>query len=90
MKKKIFLIIIIGIIILVSVYFLFLNQNRNANVGAYDEIRCSWEPEKGSCKAKIPRYYFDNDEGNCKEFFWGGCGGTVPFETLDICESVCE
>jgi hypothetical protein len=38
----------------------------------------------------MPRYYFDNKEGKCKEFLWGGCDGTVPFDSLDVCESTCE
>ncbi|MEO5730297.1 MAG: BPTI/Kunitz-type proteinase inhibitor domain-containing protein, partial [Byssovorax sp.] len=26
----------------------------------------------------------------CRDFIWGGCGGTVPFETRRECRSVCE
>jgi len=52
--------------------------------------RCSLEPETGTCKAYIPRYYFDSAEGICKEFIWGGCKGVVPFEILEECQSTCE
>lgn len=49
-------------------------------------VACSLEPETGDCKAAIPRYYYDKKEGICKEFIWGGCEGTVPFETLEECQ----
>ena len=50
---------------------------------------CSLEPEAGDCEAAIKRYYFDQTMGICKEFLWGGCGGVVPFETLEECKA-CE
>ncbi len=46
---------------------------------------CEMEPQVGPCNAAFVRYYFDQEEGKCKEFSWGGCG-TVPFETLEECE----
>lgn len=51
---------------------------------------CYLEPEKGPCNAAIPRYYYDPDKGECKEFTWGGCGGVVPFETMEKCTEQCE
>ncbi len=48
---------------------------------------CSLIPAIGSCKALIPKYYFDKENGKCKEFIWGGCQGVVPFETLEACEA---
>jgi hypothetical protein len=50
---------------------------------------CDLEPDGGLCNAAIPRYYFDKEEQKCKEFIWGGCDGTVPFETLEECRA-CE
>ncbi|PIR43230.1 hypothetical protein COV24_03705, partial [candidate division WWE3 bacterium CG10_big_fil_rev_8_21_14_0_10_32_10] len=38
----------------------------------------------------MPSYYFDQQEKKCKQFIWGGCGGTRPFEKLAECKSVCE
>lgn len=49
------------------------------------ESKCTLAPESGSCKAYIPRYYYDPTEKKCKEFIWGGCEGVVPFETLAEC-----
>lgn len=50
---------------------------------------CDLEPEKGNCRAMITKYYFDKEEGKCKEFIWGGCDGVVPFESLEECKE-CE
>lgn len=52
--------------------------------------RCQLKPDPGTCKAYMPRYYFDESEGSCKEFIWGGCEGMVPFETLESCIEACE
>jgi|TARA_B100000378_G_C17925592_1_gene371361 hypothetical protein len=51
---------------------------------------CYLIPDPGVCLAAIPRYYYDQDSGNCKEFLWGGCGGVVPFETMEECKSGCN
>jgi hypothetical protein len=48
--------------------------------------RCNLEPDPGPCKAIFSRYYFDKASGECKQFSWGGCGGVVPFETLEQCK----
>lgn len=48
--------------------------------------RCTLEPDPGPCRAAMPRYYYDAESGTCKEFIWGGCHGTVPFETLEACQ----
>jgi hypothetical protein len=47
---------------------------------------CSVQPDAGPCEAHITKYYYDAQEGKCKEFVWGGCQGTVPFHTLKDCE----
>jgi hypothetical protein len=54
------------------------------------EHPCNLEPDPGNCKAAMTRYYFDKKEGECKEFLWGGCGGVVPFDNLDVCKNTCE
>jgi len=54
------------------------------------EHPCNLEPDAGSCEAAMSRYFFDKEEGKCKEFLWGGCDGTVPFDLLEVCRSTCE
>ena len=51
---------------------------------------CSLKPDPGLCKAYMPRYFYDSSAKACKQFIWGGCGGTVPFEKLDECVKACE
>lgn len=48
--------------------------------------RCLLEPDPGLCLAAFQRFYYDQAEGKCKIFIWGGCGGVVPFNTLEECE----
>lgn len=50
---------------------------------------CNLEPETGPCLAAFPKYYYDKEEGKCKEFIWGGCQGVVPFDTMEACKK-CE
>lgn len=51
--------------------------------------RCALRPDPGPCKGLFEKFYFDPDLGACKSFFYGGCQGTVPFETLEECEEHC-
>lgn len=55
-----------------------------------DAARCGLVPDPGLCKAAIPKFYFDQFTQRCRDFIWGGCGGTVPFDTRKECRSVCE
>jgi len=52
--------------------------------------KCSLKPEVGPCKAMFPKYYYDAEFQECKQFIWGGCGGVVPFETLQKCIDECK
>lgn len=51
---------------------------------------CSLAPEPGMCKASIEKFYFDWESYSCKPFIWGGCGGVVPFDTLESCQVLCS
>jgi hypothetical protein len=50
------------------------------------EDPCTLLPDPGDCEAAIPAWYFDADTETCTQFTWGGCGGVVPFETLEDCQ----
>lgn len=52
-------------------------------------IKCGIKPEVGPCKALFERYYYDEKSKTCRRFFWGGCQGVVPFETMEECERTC-
>jgi hypothetical protein len=51
---------------------------------------CIEVPDVGLCKASIEKYYFDSETNSCKSFTWGGCGGIVPFDTMELCENLCN
>ena len=54
------------------------------------DVDCSEEAEAGMCRAMIPRFYHDKNDGECKQFYYGGCGGNENnFETNEECEKSC-
>ena len=58
---------------------------------SFQEIQaCYYIPHTGPCDAAFLRFYYDREENECSEFTWGGCGGLVPFETMEDCESSCN
>lgn len=64
-------------------FFGFIKTNKT------DEI-CGKPKDAGPCKAIHPRFYFDSNEQNCKEFNYGGClGNQNNFEELSECEDKC-
>ena len=65
------------------------NDNQEKNKSEPLSDACYLIPDPGMCMAVFPRYYYDSDAGQCKEFIWGGCGGVVPFETKTDCEEGC-
>ncbi|MGB0404144.1 MAG: BPTI/Kunitz domain-containing protein [Salibacteraceae bacterium] len=52
----------------------------------YGINNCGLAPDAGDCEAKFTKYYYDQSTGKCTAFDWGGCGGTVPFHTLEECK----
>lgn len=63
-------------------------QNSDSDAALPDA--CSQPPESGMCKAAFQRYYYDADSDSCRTFIWGGCKGSVPFETMQDCVSTCN
>ena len=52
---------------------------------------CNLPSETGTCRAHIPRYYFDEEAGECRQFIYGGCGGNANnFKTLAECQTACQ
>jgi hypothetical protein len=64
-------------------------DNPFEHVPLWERAECRAKPEPGPCKAAMERYYFDPATQTCKMFFWGGCNGTTPFETLEECNKTC-
>jgi len=61
-----------------------------AHATTTENAACKTAPEPGPCKAQIEKFYFDQTTKKCASFNYGGCQGTVPFETLDTCQAACE
>ena len=62
----------------------------NANLEGASSRSCYSDPDVGMCKAAIEKYYFDWESRSCKSFIWGGCGGNVPFDTMGLCQNMCN
>ncbi len=76
------------VVILVVVTFSW-NCKKEEKTTTECEINCALLGQVGPCNAAFQRFYFDPVEKKCLPFTWGGCGGVVPFETLEACE-LCE
>ncbi|KAK9886678.1 hypothetical protein WA026_017598 [Henosepilachna vigintioctopunctata] len=50
-----------------------------------------WAPsETGPCRAAMPRYFYDRNDGVCKNFIYGGCkGNRNNFKSIDDCYRHC-
>lgn len=46
---------------------------------------CKLEPDSGPYEVAIIKYFYDKDEDKCKDFLFGGCQGTVPFDSMEEC-----
>ncbi len=48
-------------------------------------------PQKmGPCEAYMPRWFFNQDSGQCEQFGWGGCDPNGNnFDDMDKCEKRC-
>jgi len=52
---------------------------------------CLLPMDQGPCRLYIPRYYFDQASGQCKQFIYGGCQGNGnSFPTLKECQKTCR
>ena len=63
---------------------------QTSSFSSYSSNQCEVDPDPGLCKAYFPKYYFDKETQACQEFIHGGCGGVVPFDTMDECTQQCS
>jgi hypothetical protein len=73
-------------LIIISLIFTSCTSTKEVSISD----KCFEKPNPGKCRAYFKKYYFDNNDKTCKSFVWGGCGGNIPFKTLDECKSSCE
>lgn len=52
---------------------------------------CDLLPEKGPCKAVLPRFHYDLVTQDCERFIYGGCDGNENnFHTRLACQAICK
>lgn len=52
---------------------------------------CNMKKETGLCRASIPMYYYNQRQGKCLQFIYGGCGGNLNrFKTIEGCKNTCK
>ena len=51
---------------------------------------CDLSVDRGTCSGKFNRYYYDSSSGQCKMFYYTGCGGNLNnFQSLSECNKRC-
>lgn len=75
------------LLLITSVIFLF---SACSTTNKKLDSKCYALPKTGKCKAMFNKYYFDFNTNSCKTFIWGGCGGNIPFHSLEECKKTCE
>ena len=59
-------------------------------VSTGENDQCNLPKKIGPCKARKPRFYYDQKTGSCRRFFWGGCQANGNnFKTEEMCKGVC-
>ncbi|XP_022803867.1 BPTI/Kunitz domain-containing protein-like [Stylophora pistillata] len=54
-----------------------------------DEV-CRLPEKPGPCRAAFPRFFFDKNTGQCRQFIYGGCQGNKNnFRSLQACQWKC-
>uniref|UniRef100_A0A224YD32 Pancreatic trypsin inhibitor n=1 Tax=Rhipicephalus zambeziensis TaxID=60191 RepID=A0A224YD32_9ACAR len=53
--------------------------------------KCGEELRVGTCRASIPRWYFNSSSSTCHNFLYGGCNGNGNnFESAEQCRTACS
>ncbi|MCB1744157.1 MAG: hypothetical protein KDK91_27555, partial [Gammaproteobacteria bacterium] len=73
------------------------NENRFATRAACERACdvsvdvCQQPRDAGPCRAAMPRWFHNAQNGQCERFIYGGCGGNDNnFDTQRACQSACD
>lgn len=51
---------------------------------------CRLPSDSGPCGQWQKKYFYDHNAGHCRQFWYGGCGGTANrFNTMEDCSKIC-
>jgi len=78
------------ILVITSLFILNSCVNKNNINNKNLDKQCYEKPKTGFCRAYFKIYYYDKNSKTCKSSVWGGCGGNVPFKSLNNCKKTCE
>lgn len=66
------------------------NSCRHDSITKLATLQCKQSIEKGNCNQTLPRWAFDQENRQCKPFYYTGCdSNTNNFKSLDECEQKC-
>jgi hypothetical protein len=63
----------------------------NAFILFYFSADCNLPKAVGTCRALMPRFYYNSATKTCESFNYGGCQGNANnFDTKAGCEKACK
>ncbi|XP_073486432.1 collagen alpha-4(VI) chain-like isoform X2 [Aquarana catesbeiana] len=68
----------------------FTGQGTTEGTVLFNKDICQLKQEEGDCQDYVLKWWYNSDENECAQFWYGGCGGNKnQFETQEECETVC-
>ncbi|XP_063778423.1 collagen alpha-6(VI) chain-like [Pseudophryne corroboree] len=65
-------------------------QGTNQGSQVLSKDICILKQEEGDCQDYILKWWYNSDQNECVQFWYGGCGGNKnQFETQEQCEDAC-
>lgn len=53
--------------------------------------KCFFDQDRGNCSKSMSKYFYDKNDGLCKQFVYSGCGGNENrFDSKQECNDQCD